>query len=197
MPEQQRLGRWQDVSIDIAARDGVTVDVDLSFACMFARELDGGPHGGLLHLDNALSGLLVRLRDEGAFLGEATETLLLSQPPPAIAARAVMVIGIGDPAQWTTAVTARAVATAVRAAMQLGATSAAFAPSLLDTGLAPEATAGVATAMAKALTRAIDAQLSVARYGLAPAPSLRRWVFDVGAAGFTAAAEQFKAALNP
>lgn len=195
MPEQQTLGSWQGVSIEIAAWDGVMADVDLSFACMFAHELDGGPRGGLLHLNHALSGMLMQLRDEGAFLGDPRETLLIKQPPATIAARAVMVIGMGEPSAWTTAATARAVATAIGAATQLGASSAAFAPSLLDAGLGRGATAGVASVMMTALASAIDAQVRIAAFGLAPATSLRRWVFDVGAAGFAAAAEQFQAAL--
>lgn len=195
MPEHQTLGHWKGVSIDVAVMDGVMADVDLSFACMFTRELDGGPRGGLLHLNQALSGMLVRLREEGAFLGEPMETLLISQPPAGIAARAVMVIGMGDPSAWTPAVTGRAVTTAIGAAVQRGVGSAAFAPSLLDSGLMPQATSGVASVMMKAATRAIDAQISIAAYGLAPTPSLRRWAFDVGAAGFAAATKQFQVAL--
>jgi len=194
-PERQTLGSWQGVSLDIAAWDGAAADVDLSVACMFARELDGGLRGGLLHLDNALSGKLVRLRDEGVFTGEMGETLLVSLPPATVVAQAVMVIGMGDPSQWTPATTAHAVTTALGAAVHLGVTSAAFAPSLLDSGLAPSVTAGVAPAMMKAVMRAIDAHVSIAAHGLAPAPSLRRWVFDVGAAGFSSAAAQFSAAL--
>lgn len=195
MTEQQSLGDWRGVSLDIAAMDGVAADVDLSFACMFDHELDGGLRGGLAHLNNVLSGRLVQLRDDGVFLGYPMETLLIRQPPPAIAARAVMVIGMGTPTEWTAEVTARAVDTAIRAATQLGANSAAFAPSLLDSGLAAHATAGVAQQMMRAVVRAIDAQISIAAHDLAPAPSLRRWVFDVGAAGFAAATAQFLAAL--
>jgi len=195
MPEQQSLGYWQGVSLDIATLDGVTADVDLSFACMFARELESGLRGGLLHLNNALSGMLTQMRDDGVYLGQPMETLLISRPPPTIAARTVMVIGMGEPAEWTAAVTAKAVETAIRAATQLGATSAAFAPSLLDSGLLPHATAGVASTMMNAVTRAIDVQVSIAAYGLAPTSSLRRWVFDVGEAGFAAASEQFRTAL--
>lgn len=195
MPEHQVLGTWQGVSIEAAVWDGVAADVELSFGCMFTRELDGGLRGGLLHLDQALSGRLTALREEGVFQGEPMETLLIRQPPKGVVARAVMVIGMGDPSAWSVAVTARAVATAVNAAMQLGVGSAAFAPSLLDSGLAPQATSGVAPAMMKAVTRAIDAQARIAALGLAPAPSLRRWVFDVGAASFAAATAQFQEAL--
>jgi hypothetical protein len=195
MAAQQTLGTWRGITLDIAAWDGSMAEVDLSFACMFAHELEGGLRGGLLHLDRALSGALVRLRNEGAFRGDPGETLLISLPPATVAARAVMLVGMGEPEAWTPAVTARAVAAAIAAATQLGVGSAAFAPSMLDSGLAPQATAGVASAMMKAAVGAIDAQRRIVDFGLAPPMSLRRWVFDVGAAGFAAATEQFRAAL--
>lgn len=195
MPDEQTLGVWQGISLDIAAWDGVAANVELSCACMFTSELEGGPRGGLLHLDNALSGLLMRLRNEGAFAGKPMETLLISRPPASITARAVLVIGMGEPSEWTLAVTASAAATAVRTAMLLGVASAAFAPSMLDAGLTPKQTTGAAAVMMKAVTHAIDAQASIEAYGLAPATSLRRWVFDVGAAGFAAASGAFQATL--
>ena len=196
MPEQQTLGSWQGVSLDVAVMDGATADVELSFACMFTHELDGGPRGGLLHLDNALAGRLTRLRADGAFLGETMETLLIRPSSAALAARMVMVIGMGEPVAWTPAVTASAAAAAIRAAAQLGVASAAFAPGLLDAGLAPQATSGVASAMMQSVIRAIDNQASIAASGLAPPLSLRRWVFDVGPAGYAAAAEQFRASFG-
>lgn len=196
MTERHALGSWKGVSLEVAAMDGVTADVDLSFACMFSHELgDDGPHGGLLHLDKALSGALVRLRGEGAFRGELMETLLFNHLPAGITARAVMVIGVGDPSVWSPEVTARAAAAAVRAAVQLGVASAAFAPSMLDGGLTAAPTSGAAPAMMKAVVGAIDAQARVAASGLAPASSLRRWAFDAGQAHLEAATKQYQTGL--
>lgn len=196
MFKKQIVGTWRGVTIETAVWDGVMAEVDLSFACMFTHEQGPGPTGGLLDLDKAMSGSLIRLRREKAFRGDPLETLLIDEPPPAIAAKAVMVIGMGDPALWTASVTARAAAEAVRNAVQRRAPSAAFAPSLLDAGLSSNATEGVAHEMMDAVMDAIDAQVQIASLGLARAPSLHRWVFDAGEAHFDMVTQQFEQAFS-
>ncbi|RQZ42245.1 peptidase M17 [Burkholderia sp. Bp9090] len=190
------IGRWREVSFEVAAWDGVGAQVDLSCGCMFAREATGdGPTGGLRHLDLALSGALTGLRREGRFLAAPMETLWISHPPAGIAARALLLVGLGDPASWTIERTADAVATAARTAIQQEVESAAFAPSILDGGLTTVATEGMPQAMVKAVLAAIDTGYRVAELGLAAPPALRRWVFDVGAARFDGAVEHFGNAL--
>lgn len=197
MTERRTIGFLHDVSIDVAAWSGAEASVDLSFACMFEHEMAGeGPAGGLRHLDDALGGALTALRRAGYFRASPMEMLLINRPPASVAARAVMIVGLGDPSAWSPAVTAAAVATAARAAMQQNARSAAFAPSLLDAGLSPGATSEVAAAMLAAVADAMSAQTRIAATGLASPPSLRQWVFDVGAAHFDGTAEQFREAIE-
>jgi len=196
MFKEQTIGTWRGVTIETAVWDGAMAEVDLSFACMFTHELGPGPAGGLLDLDEAVDGLLTRLRRERAFRGDPLETLLIDEPPSAIAAKAVMVIGMGDPAVWTASVTAKAAAAAIRNAVQRRAVSAAFAPSLLDAGLSSNATECVAYEMMDAVMDAIDAQVQIASFGLAPAPLLRRWVFDAGEAHFDRVTKQFEEAFS-
>ncbi|GLQ99345.1 M17 family peptidase N-terminal domain-containing protein [Dyella mobilis] len=195
MRKQQTIGTWQGVSIECVAWDGAMADVDLSFACMFTHEMSSGLTGGLRHLDEALAGRLTRLRREGAFRGDLLETLLINQLPTTVAAKAVMLIGMGEPLVWTTTISARASAAAIRAATQRGVASAAFAPSLLDAGLSPKTTECAACSMMSAVMNAIDAQVHIASLGLAPEPTLRRWVFDVGEAHFDEVARQFEEAF--
>lgn len=195
MRKQQTIGTWRGVSIEAVAWDSVMADVDLSFACMFTHEMNAGLTGGLRHLDEAMAGKLTRLRREGFFRGDLLETLLVDQPPATIAARAVMVIGMGEPLVWTTAVSARTAAAAVRTAIQRCAASAAFAPSLLDAGLTSKSTECAACGMMIAVMDAIDAHVHVSSLELAPELPLRRWVFDVGEAHFDEVARQFDEAF--
>jgi hypothetical protein len=194
--EQRTIGVLHGVSITVAAWDGAMAAVDLSFACMFERELtDAGPAGGLRHLDDALGGALTELRRAGYFRASPMETLLLSRLPATIVARAVMVVGLGDPSTWLPARTAEAAASAIRTAIQHGVASVAFAPGLLDAGLMPSATGDVAGLMLKAVAGALSAQERIIATGLAPPHSLRQWVFDVGPAHMDAVTEHFQAAL--
>jgi len=193
---RQVIGSWRDISFEVAAWDGVGADVDLSCGCMFAHEATGdGPTGGLLHLDTALSGALTGLRRDGYFRAGPMETLLVSRPPAGIAARALLLVGLGDPADWTVETTAQAAATAARTAMQQGVRSVAFAPSVLDSGLTTGVTGNMPEAMVKAVLAAIDAQHRIAGLGLTPEPALRHWVFDVGAPRFEGAVAHFGSAL--
>lgn len=195
MHKQQLIGTWQGVSIEAVAWDSVMADVDLSFACMFTHEMSAGLTGGLRHLDEAMTGMLTRMRREGAFRGDPLETLLINRPPTTIAAKAVMVIGMGEPLVWTTTTTAKAAAAAVRTAVQRETASVAFAPSLLDAGLSPKMVECAACVMMSAVLGAIDAQAQIASLGLAQELSLRRWVFDVGDAHFDEVAKQFEEAF--
>lgn len=192
----RKIGIWNDVSIEIAAWDGVEALVDLSCTCMFAHEIgDGGMRGGLQHLDEALGGAISRLRRPDAFRGDYLETMLLDRLPAAFPAREVLLIGLGEPASWTPKVSAMAAATAVRIATQQHATSSAFAPSLLDAGFDGSTISGVAQAMIQSVLDAIGTQAKVVESGLASAYRLRRWIFDVGAAHFDQTAEQFQLVL--
>lgn len=193
----QSVGSWRGVQVEVAAWDGGAADVELSCACMFTREREAaGPVGGLAHLDGILSGALTGLRREGHFRGEPLETLLVSTPPDGIAAEAVLLIGLGDPESWSVAATAAAVGAAVSAAVLRSAKSAAFAPSILDGGMTTAAAHDLPLQMIRALVRAVELQHRLAQLGLAPSPSLSRWVFDVGAERFEDATAAFRRALE-
>ncbi len=196
MTIRRKIGEWRGVCFEVAEWDGAGADVDMSFACMFTHEVAvDGPAGGLLHLDRTLSGALTELRSSGNFRADQMETLLVRTPPAPISAKTVAVIGLGDPAAWTSTVTARAVATGMRMAGQHGATSAAFAPSLKDAGLGQSPASEFEVIMLKAAIEAINSEARIAELGLAPEVSVRRWAFDAGAAHFDGTADRFEAAF--
>ncbi|WP_334184513.1 M17 family peptidase N-terminal domain-containing protein [Novosphingobium sp.] len=189
------VGSAFGVSIEVAAWDAVGAEVDLSCAGMFTREVGAELSGGLAHLDAALEGRLLELRRSGSFTGRLGECLLLDSPPAAIRARAVLLVGLGEPEGWSTASLREALRAAGAFALALGVRSAAFAPGMLDSGLAPDQTLGAPTEMTGGLAAALKARDVLVKMGLAEAPRLERWVFDVGEARLTSATEQFRKAL--
>lgn len=194
MVQQALIGSWRDVEIHVAAWDGVGAAVDLSCACMFTHEVTDASREGLAHLDATFGGALVALRHEGHFAAEPLDILLVTRPPRGVAGSAVLLIGLGDPGAWSGAVTARAAATAVRCALQLQASSAAFAPSMLEGGVDPDA--DVSLQLMRAVTGVLDTQARLTQLGLATGHSLRTWYFDVGAPRFGGAVESFRTALK-
>jgi hypothetical protein len=196
MTERRIVGTLHGVTIEVAVWDGSAAEVDLSCACMFTEELGGGPPaGGLAHLDRALDGALLRLRAEGLFTAEAGEMLLLDRLPPMIAARAVLILGLGSPTGWAAQGLAPAVRRAVSMALAMGIGSGALAPSMLDSGLGPDQTSGAPAAMVSGLAAALDGHARLRAIGLARNAELKHWVFDVGAERFSGAVAAFAAAL--
>lgn len=190
------IGSADGVVFDVVAWGPAQADVDFSVACMFEHEVDGAAMaGGLLALDTALGGQLALLRTAGAFRAQPMETLLVTKPPAAVKARAVLVIGLGDPALLDGDVLRRATRVAMREAIRYGAASMAFAPSVLDAGHTDNAALDMQNVMLDGMLGALRAEHMLADAGLAAAPALRQCSFDVGAPRVQAAGAGFAAAF--
>lgn len=182
------IGTWRRVRIDVAPRDAVSAEVAVAIAGVFSYEIGRNkPGGGLGNLDVALGGAITRLRADGIFRAEPGEVLTLSAPARPIHAATVLAIGLGNPAAWTPAVMRQAVATAARETIRLDAESAAFAPSLIDSGLNPDGLSGTPQAMLEGLFDALPDDRPDDGCG-----TLSRWLFYVGAVRFDAMAEVFR-----
>jgi hypothetical protein len=151
--------------------------------------------GGLLALDNALGGQLARLRAAGAFRAQPMETLLVTTPPPGLAPRAILVIGMGDPQALDGDLLRRATRVALREAIRFGAASMAFAPSVLDAGHTDNAALDMQDSMLDGMLGALRAEHMLAAAGLARTPALSRGTFDVGAPRAQTAAKGFAQAF--
>jgi hypothetical protein len=196
-PARLAIGSADGVAFDVVAWGPAQAAVDFSVACMFEHEVEGAAMaGGLLALNRALGGQLTRLRAAGAFRAEPMETLLVTVPPPGLAPRAVLVIGLGDPAALDGSVLRRATRVAMREAIRFGAASMAFAPSVLDAGHTDNAGLDMQVVMLDGMLGALRAEHMLADAGLAPVPLLRHCSFDVGAPRLQAAGMAFAAAFT-
>jgi hypothetical protein len=190
------IGSADGVVFDVVAWGPAQAKVDLSIACMFEHELDNaGMSGGLLALDQALGGQLGHLRTAGAFRAQALETLLITSPPSGMAPRAVLVIGLGDPARLDGELLRRATRVAMREAIRFGAASMAFAPSVLDAGHTDNAGLDMQNVMLDGMLSALRAEHMLADAGLAGRPLLRQCSFDVGLPRLQAAGSAFAASF--
>lgn len=196
-PERLAIGATDGVTFDVVAWGPAQADVDFSVACMFEHELAGAPlAGGLLGLDQALAGQLTQLRASGAFRAQPMETLLISLPPASVAARALLVIGLGAPESLDGERLHRATRVAMREAIRHGARSMAFAPSVLDGGHTDNAGLDMPRVMIEGMLSALRAEHVLAVAGLAPPPSLQHCTFDVGAPRLHSSGQAFAAAFS-
>jgi hypothetical protein len=89
----------------------------------------------LVHLDQALGGLITELRKTGKFAGHTLETLLITPPPGRISAKKLLLIGLGDRNKFTPELILSVAGVGMQEALRLGVTQYAFATDLKDAGI--------------------------------------------------------------
>ncbi|MGN8000463.1 M17 family peptidase N-terminal domain-containing protein [Sphingomonas sp. 22176] len=171
------VGAYRDLQIAVGPRDSVTADVEVAVVGMFTRELAEGPIGGLLHLDRTMGNATTRLRRDGIFRAAPGELLALSPIAPPIKASTILLVGLGDPVHWTPAILGIALQSAARDVRRRGASSASFAPSLLDSGIEVNDPDMVAEQMLEGLFQCATVQ---------PKAEATLWLFCADSAHLTA-----------
>ncbi|MFV5629919.1 M17 family peptidase N-terminal domain-containing protein [Acinetobacter oleivorans] len=192
--KQTKIGRYQNLDIELVTWDCASAEVELSCACIFEHEMNNlSFSGGLAHLDEALNGRLNEIRKNNWFSAKLNDALLINQTPSTIQATKVLLIGMGAPEEFTLERIEIAIKTVVRTAHQLELKSVAFAPSILDTGLNPPA--GLNELMLRSLKEELDKHHQLYLQNLVKKSEIERWVFDAGFQNYEAKAEQYIASF--
>lgn len=188
--KQTKIGRYQNLDIELVTWDCTTAEVDLSCACIFEHEMNNRPFsGGLTHLDEALNGRLNEIRKNNWFSAKLNDVLLINQTPSTIQASKVLLIGMGAPEAFNVEKIGTAIKTAVKTAHQLELKSVAFAPSILDTGLNPPS--GLNELMLRSLKDELDRHNQLYLQNLVKKSEIEKWVFDSGFQNYDVKAEQY------
>jgi len=192
--KQTKIGRYQNLNIELVTWDCATAEVELSCACIFEHEMNNRSFsGGLAHLDEALNGRLYEIRKNNWFSAKLNDSLLINQTPSTIQASKVLLIGMGAPEDFTLEKIEIAIKTVVRTAHQLELKSVAFAPSLLDTGLNPPS--GLNGLMLRSLKEELDRHHQLYLQNLVKKSEIERWVFDSGFQNYDLKAQQYIASF--
>jgi Cytosol aminopeptidase family, N-terminal domain len=89
---------------------------------------------GLLHVDEALHGLITELRNSNRFGGKLLETLLIIPPTNTIPAKKLLIIGLGNRNDFKPEMMKWVGVTGMREALRLGVSSYTHASDLKDAG---------------------------------------------------------------
>lgn len=137
------VGKVDNIAIEVMVQGPSTEATPLQVACVF-EYTDGditnppalpAAANGMLHLDQALQGIITDIRKSGKFAGHAFETLLIEPPAGTIAAKKLLLIGLGDRNKFNAAEMKTIGAIGMREALRLGVTSYAHASDLKDAGI--------------------------------------------------------------
>jgi cytosol aminopeptidase family protein len=153
------------IPIRILAQSPADTTTELQVICLFRSSPVNTLHGSLTEANEKLKGLLERVRKPGLFMGELGETLLITPPKDSLAAKRLLVIGLGDSQNFSPQ-RMRLVGEILHSeASRLGVANPYFAPTILDGGVTGFTTGEVAEQVIRGFLRAvaIDGVLGDAR----------------------------------
>lgn len=141
---RESLGKLDGVDIEVLVQSPSAQATPLQIVCIFEytegditisppalpKELNG-----LLHVDEALHGLISNLRKTNKFEGHALETLLIIPPNSEIPAKKLLLIGLGNRNDFKPAMMRMVGIVGMREALRLGVTSYSHASDLKDAGI--------------------------------------------------------------
>lgn len=137
------FGKADGLTIEGTVQSPSGQDTPLQVICIFEYEEGDltspsalpAAANGLLHVDQALNGLITDLRKSGKFEGHRLETLLLTPPKGSMPAGQLLLIGLGNRKDFTPDVMTDIGRIGMREALRLGVNSYSHASDLKDGGV--------------------------------------------------------------
>jgi len=150
---------------------------------------------GLLHVDQALSGLITDLRKSGKFAGHALETIIITPPKGTIPAQKLLLIGLGNRNSFDPEIMTSVGRVGMREALRLGVSSYSHGSDLKDAGI-DSPTGIVAVNVVKGALDAYETEEYLVRKKLSSHKPLMKVTLLAGQAFFAPAGEAIKAYLS-
>lgn len=141
---QESVGKINGIEILAAVQSPSTQETPLQIVCLFeytegdifnsppalSKELNG-----VVHVDEALHGLITELRKTNKFEGKSLETLLIIPSANTISAKKLLLIGLGNLKDFKPEMMRMVGVTGMREALRLGVASYSHASDLKDAGM--------------------------------------------------------------
>jgi hypothetical protein len=139
-----QLGSVGGVEIEVVVQGPSAQETPLQIACLFEYtegDIFNSPpalpkeFNGMVHLDEALKGLITDLRKTNRFEGKLLETLLITPPPGTIAAKKLLLIGLGNRKEFKAEIMRQVGIVGMREALRLEVLAYAHASDIKDAGI--------------------------------------------------------------
>jgi Cytosol aminopeptidase family, N-terminal domain len=168
------------IPIRILVQSPAETDAELQIICLFRSDPSNTLHGSLVEANEKLKGLLDRIRKPTLFRGELGETLLIDPPAGSLAAKRLLIIGLGDSETFTPERMELVGAIAYREASRLGVARPFFAPTVIDGGVTTSAAGEVAEQFIRGFLRAAHTERVVQEGGASRGPVIQELTFLAG-----------------
>lgn len=198
------LGKVDGVEIEAVVQSPSAQETPLQVVCLFEytegdiyksppalpKELNG-----MVHVDQALHGLITELRKTNKFEGKSLGTLLITPPPNTIPAKKLLLIGLGNRNDFKPEIMRMIGVTGMREALRLGMTSYSHASDLKDAGISSP-TADVAGYVVQGAIEAYRTQMFLKKQNATDALSVTKISVLNGPAYFEDAKEGIRKVIN-
>jgi hypothetical protein len=184
------------VHIQILAKSPADTVTDLQAICLFRSEPANTLHGSLVEMDEKLKGLLDRVRKPELFGGELGETLVIAPPKNSLAARKLLIIGLGDSANFSPQRMQLVGEVLYREAQDLRVAHPFFAPTILDGGVAKFTTGQVAEQVMSGFLRAAQTDKILRDAGASVDPRVTTLTYLAGAKNVQSTREGIERAIT-
>lgn len=196
-------GKAAGIAVEVKVQSPSAQSTPLQVACVFEYtegDITNPPAlpaqlNGMLHLDEALHGIITDLRKSGRFTGHAFETLLITPPPGTIPAKQLLLIGLGNRNTFNADVMYTVGSIGMREALRLGVTSYTHASDIKDAGI-DSPTAEVAENVVKGALDAYNTQLQLKEKKMSVFKPLVKFTLLSGPAFYAPSSAAIKAALT-
>lgn len=168
------------IPIRILVQSPAETDAEMQIICLFRSEPSNTLHGSLIETNEKLKGLLDLIRKPTLFRGELGETLLIDPPAGSLAAKRLLIIGLGDSETFTPERMELVGAIAYREASRLGVGRPFFAPTVIDGGVTTSAAGEVAEQVIRGFLRAARTEKVLQASGAARGPVIQELTFLAG-----------------
>jgi hypothetical protein len=183
--------------VEVFVESPAAASGDLQIICLFSSKPENQLLASLALLDQHLGGALASARSPQLFRGDLGETLLLEPKPGGIAAKRLLIIGLGDRPSFTPQREELVGEIVYTESTRLGVAAPSFAPTVLDGGASGFDTGAVGAEFLRGFLRGRDIAIHLHDAGVGPAPSVQRLTFLAGTAHALDTRKGLAAVLNP
>jgi hypothetical protein len=177
--------RSSPIAVQVLLQSPAETATDLQIICLFESAPENALHGWLAEINQKLQGLLDQIRNPALFRGELGETLLVAPSAGNLAAKNLLIIGLGDSQTFTPQRMELVGSIAYRESSLLGIVHPYFAPTILDGGVARYTTGEVAENFMAGFLRAARTEKILQGVGASRGKLVEDLTFLAGAAHAT------------
>ncbi|MGA7225794.1 MAG: M17 family peptidase N-terminal domain-containing protein [Candidatus Acidiferrales bacterium] len=183
------------IPVQVLVQSPAETTTELQIICLFQSAPENTPHGSLVEINQKLQGLLEQIRTPALFRGDLGETLLITPSTGTLAAKNLLLIGLGDSETFTPQRMEVVGTIAYGESKRLNIRHPYFAPTILDGGVARYKTGEISQAFMTGFLRAVRTERILVGVGASTIEVVQDLTFLAGAAHAKDTKQGIEAAL--